>query len=205
MFGRRDAYDVVIGSSKGGKTYMDRRGKAKPFPVMHIEQFESHSQIFELGEAMMRTYTLDSLEEREKVYSEVIEFRKMTGVNLNEAYLREHLPANLFESYLNVKESYLHSIDLGDTYDNECNSFYFHAEATAYRAYLLTVLQLIYAKGHLFKKPLPKRLVTEMHIHCEPNLSPGPATLIEGKEDHRRPEGRRLFDFNNDCTLSDDE
>ena len=191
--------------SKKVTTYTTRSGKEKPLPTLYIEQFESHSQIFELGEAMMRTYTLDSLEEREKVYTDIIGLKRSTGVNLNEAYLREYLPAKLFENYLNVKESYLHSIDLGDTYDNECNSFYFPAEATAYRAYLLTVLQLIYARGYFFKQPLPERLVLEMYIHCKPNLSPGPATLIEGEEDHRRPEGRRLFDFNNDCTLSDDE
>lgn len=192
-------------SSKKVTTYMTRSGKVKPLPTLYIEQFESHNQIFEFGEAMMRTYTLDSLEERDKVYNDIIQFKTSTGVNLNEAYLREYLPAKLFENYLHVKEAYLHSISLGDTYDNDRNAFYFPAEATAYRAYLLTVLQLIYARGYFFKQPLPERLVLEMYIHCKPNLVPGPASLFEGKEDHRRPEGRRLFDFNNDCTLSDDE
>lgn len=197
--------DTRSRSSKKVTTYTTRSGKEKPLPTLYIEQFESFNQIFELGEAMMRTYTLDSLEEREKVYTDIVGLKRSTGIILNEAYLREYLPAKLFENYLHVKEAYLHKIDLGDTYDNARIAFSFPAEATAYRAYLLTVLQLIYAKGYLLKQPLPKRLVLEMHVHCKPNLSPGPPTLFEGKEDHRRPEGRRLFDFNNDCTLSDDE
>lgn len=169
-----------------------------PLPTLYVEQFETFQQIFALGECIVRTYTHDTLKKRNKAYDHVVSFQKMARVTFNEDYLRTVLSPELFANYLCVKEAYIHAISLGDTYDQEINSFYFPIEAAAYRAYLLIVLQLIYLRGALFKAPLPKRLVKEMYVYgAEPDMTPGPPCR-DGKEDHRRPQGRVVMNFKND-------
>ena len=162
-------------------------------PEYYIENMFTHSAIFEIGEGIVSLYGPDTRQERERVYGRIVELQREVGEHLNEAYLKKILTPDLFANYLCIKETYIQEIELGDSYDHSSWAHCFSAEATATRAYLLLILQLIYAEGHQGYS-LPTDLCAVIDVNT--GLFRGePCRNME--EDHRRAKGRVLMNFEN--------
>ena len=173
--------------------------------TFYIGDFIGGNYCFDIGERIVDVYVCDDTHARTKFYRSVVKFQKEMGVELNEEYLKQILPEILFENYLRIKEKYLHGLTLGDSYDQSENFLaYFEAEATAMRAYLLKVTQLMYARGHLFNEPIPHRLSSEIYRFCprdeNDDRSPG-----EGWDHYHRDVGRVLMNIPNRYTELDDD
>lgn len=183
--------------------------KPAPYPepqdrIFYIGDFIGGNYCFDIGERIVDVYVCDDTHVRTKFYRSVVAFQKKMGVELNEEYLKQILPEILFENYIRIKEKYLHHLTLGDTYDQGENFLaLFEAEATAMRAYLLKITQLMYARGHLFNEPIPYRLSSEIYRYCPRNekddRSPG-----EGWDHYHRDVGRVLMNIPNRYTGLDD-
>lgn len=139
---------------------------ADPNKQYYISDFVGgEMRYFELGERLVDTYLEDDFFTRNELYKDIVKYQeKMKIADLNDDYLRSILPADQFEAYLMIKIRYLHEISCGDTYDKGMFSIIsFEAEATAIRAYLTSVLRLIFARGHTYNEPIPKRLRDEIY------------------------------------------
>jgi len=139
---------------------------ADPDKQYYISDFVGgEMRYFELGERLVDTYLEDDFFTRNELYKDIVKYqKKMKVADLNDDYLRSILPADQFEAYLMIKIRYLHEISCGDTYDKGMFSIIsFEAEATAIRAYLTAVLRLIFARGHTYNEPIPKRLRDEIY------------------------------------------
>lgn len=177
-----------------------RLGDEDP-PEYYIENMFTRDAIFEIGEGIVSLYGPDMCHEKERVYRRIVELQREVGEHLNEEYLKKILTPDLFANYLCIKETYIQEIELGDSYDHTSYAHHFSAEATATRAYLLLILQLIYVEGHQ-GHPLPVDLCAV--INTNPGLFKG-EPCRDMKEDRRRARGRVLMNFENVFTDFNDQ
>ena len=172
---------------------------AKSPNEIYIDEFYGTHYAFELGETLQQAYGLDDSKAREEMYGEITLFQQKIGRPVDEALMKSILDKEMLKTYFHVKERYLPEVLIGDSYDHDCWRYYFKAEATAARAYLLIVMQYIYAKFVLEGSPIPKQFRDELvrYIKWPRDNS---HDEYDGYESIQRRERKHLMEFDNSYT-----